>query len=234
MPVANRRPSVVAASQPLQWLSADEAAFRRARRLAARDPGKEEASRRYRDFLTAFPSSAHAPTARNDLTQARAGFDEAAREALRRMIRARDAAEANGRWVDALAACERFPRHYARTEYGRAAAVEKRATLEREHGIVEEKELVRHVVGEKIASGEPATSPPPAPAPPAQKTGSYLDSLDEESSQKVLQLVESISQKGIKKSIEQVKKEEPHIVDAFHDTLVDRLYDELKARKLIQ
>ena len=130
-PVANRRLPVVAASQPLQWLSADEAAYRRARRLAARDPGKENASRRYRDFLTAFPRSAHAPTARNDLKRARAGFDEAAREALRRMIRARDAAEANGRWVDALAACERFPRHYARTEYGRAAAVEKRATLER-------------------------------------------------------------------------------------------------------
>ena len=40
--------------------------------------------------------------------------------------------------------------------------------------------------------------------------------------------------KGLKQALVSVQVEEPFIIDAFHDALVDRLYDELKTRGIIK
>lgn len=124
------------------------------------------------------------------------------------------------------------------------AIEEKRAVLEKENKIVEEKELVRTAVQETVAGLQlhtvplPAHRPPPSAQPPAPQpkptARHYLDNLDEESVNKVQLLVNETFHKGIKKTVEEVQHEEAFIIDAYHDALVDKLYEELKARGIVK
>ncbi|MBI5138824.1 MAG: hypothetical protein HZA95_03445 [Candidatus Vogelbacteria bacterium] len=121
---------------------------------------------------------------------------------------------------------------------------EKRRMLEAGHGIVEEKELVRHVVAEKIGEvmGQAMSITPPTTSPSASskvapvvkaKRPTYLDTLDNDAVAKINALMATIFEKGISQTIKQVVEEDPFILDAFHDALVDKLYDELKNHNLI-
>ena len=124
---------------------------------------------------------------------------------------------------------------------------EKRRILESRHGIIEGKELVRHVVAEKIgeAMGQAVTaaaaSDPqaatPTPATPTSSTSpttpTYLDTLDDDAVLKINGLIQALFENGIEKTIKTVVEEDPFILDAFHDALVDRLYDELKKHKVV-
>ena len=113
---------------------------------------------------------------------------------------------------------------------------EKRAQLERERGILpESKEAVKEVVAERLGAGErQVPAPPVATATVTQSsTGSYLDGLDDDSVHKVNALIEMLSKDGFKKTVEAAKNADPFIMDAFHDALVDRLHDDLKAQGLI-
>ena len=124
------------------------------------------------------------------------------------------------------------------------AIEEKRAILERENKIVEEKELVRTAVQETVAglqlhtvplpAHKPPASPQPRPAQPKPTAKHYLDNLDEESVNRVQLLVDATFHKGIKKTVEEVQHEEAFIIDAYHDALVDKLYEELKARGIVK
>ena len=42
-----------------------------------------------------------------------------------------------------------------------------------------------------------------------------------------------VAGKGIKKAIEEAKKNSAFVLDAFHDALVDKMHDELKERGII-
>ena len=127
--------------------------------------------------------------------------------------------------------------------------VEKRRELEASRGVVEERELVKSVVGEKISavqkSAPPVFSIQPGSSslqhpvdtgvkfpPPAGV--SYLDYLDEESRVEVGRLVESVFVNGLEKTLKTLEWEEPFIIDAFHDVLTDRLHGELKKRGLLK
>jgi len=126
---------------------------------------------------------------------------------------------------------------------------EKRRLLEGQHGIVEEKELVRHVIAEKIGeaigqapgSGVPASDPQAAAPSPASvpvastksATPTYLDTLDDDTVQKINTLVAAVFEQGLAKTIKTVVEEDPFILDAFHDALVDKLYEELKKHKVV-
>lgn len=114
----------------------------------------------------------------------------------------------------------------------------KRAELEKKSGMaVESKEVLRHVVAEKIG-GEgaiPKARPPePAKVGSSGAVTSYLDALDPDSVAKVNDLIAQVSERGIARTIEEAKKQEPFILDAFHDALVDKLHEELKARGIIR
>ena len=63
---------------------------------------------------------------------------------------------------------------------------------------------------------------------------SYLDNLSPESIKEVNRLIELVSEKGVKGAIAQAKNSNPFVLDAFHDALVDKLYEELKSRGLIK
>ncbi|MEK7192616.1 MAG: hypothetical protein AAB682_00575 [Patescibacteria group bacterium] len=112
---------------------------------------------------------------------------------------------------------------------------EKRAILEKENNIVEEKELVREAVKEVVKQTAPvlvATAPKtgaPAPAP----SKSYLDDLSAEETDQVKVLVGVAFTKGLEASIKQSQSSPEYIQDAFHDVLTDRLYEEIIARKVI-
>lgn len=122
---------------------------------------------------------------------------------------------------------------------------EKRRSLEAGHGIIEEKDLVRHVVAERIGEvmGQALSITPPAVTPVApasttpatkKKKPTYLDTLDDDAVAKVNALIASIFETGISKTIKQVVEEDPFILDAFHDALVDKLYEELKNHNLVK
>jgi uncharacterized coiled-coil protein SlyX len=121
----------------------------------------------------------------------------------------------------------------------------KRNQLEAQSGIVEEKELVRSAIQEMITesaetdseatSSRPVIAAKTKAAPTGGASGaSYLDRLDDESATKLNTYIAEIGQYGIVKTLNKVMTEEPFIIDALHDALIDRLYDELKAKGLIK
>lgn len=120
---------------------------------------------------------------------------------------------------------------------------EKRKILEEQKGIIEEKDLVRSAVAEGISksplqqtSSSSQTSRKTTATASSAKTAdvSYLDMLDEESGAEVNRLIDVAFTKGIAAAFSEVSKDEPYIMDAFHDVLVDRLYEELKIRGIVK
>lgn len=95
---------------------------------------------------------------------------------------------------------------------------------------ISQREILKTVIGEKIQSQ-------PAPVAPAAAQSSvlpqYLRQESPEVQMKIEELVQMTISKGIDASIEEAKKYGPFILDALHDTLTSKIYDELKSRKLI-
>ncbi|MBI3632109.1 MAG: hypothetical protein HY225_01540 [Candidatus Vogelbacteria bacterium] len=125
---------------------------------------------------------------------------------------------------------------------------EKRKILESGAHIVEERDLVKAAVAEKLSNVVPqaqATQSTKAtvttnntqqitPIVVKNDSGkSYLDFLDPESRQKVERLVEDVFTKGMEKTFKELEFEEPFVIDAFHDVLTDKLRMELKKRGLL-
>ena len=121
---------------------------------------------------------------------------------------------------------------------------EKKRALESQSGIIREnKELLAESVAENFypqagrdetpifsAQNSPSTSSGAAAVPPAD----YLDTLPPEKVETLNTYIAMIPQAGIRTTIKRVITEVPFIIDAFHDALVTRLYDELKDRGIIK
>ena len=102
------------------------------------------------------------------------------------------------------------------------------------------KEGVKTVVKEQTApempvgpSGRPElpTAPPPVPVNPALPN--YLQNEPAEVKLKVEKLLDLAWHKGIKKAADEARNSGPVILDAFHDALTDKIYNELKQRGLL-
>ncbi|MDQ5958060.1 MAG: hypothetical protein QG665_407 [Patescibacteria group bacterium] len=104
---------------------------------------------------------------------------------------------------------------------------EKRRNLESEQSIVDDRQLVGEVVTDL------RSAPRVVQLPPDEGDKSYLDSLPEEVEAQVEYLVDQLFKKGVAWTIKQSKKLPALEQDAFHDTLVEKLYTELKNRGLI-
>lgn len=61
----------------------------------------------------------------------------------------------------------------------------------------------------------------------------YLKKESPEVKLKVEELVGVAFSRGIDKAVEEARKSDPFILDAFHDVLTAKLYDELKKRNLL-
>jgi len=93
-----------------------------------------------------------------------------------------------------------------------------------------EQAIIRSALQEHVqaqASAQPA-EPPASPILPK-----YLQQESPEVQLKVEELVDLAFHKGVEASILEAKKYGPFILDALHDTLTEKLYEELKSRKLI-
>jgi len=117
----------------------------------------------------------------------------------------------------------------------------KRAALEKqkEAGAIpevpHEKETLREIIGERISPSTvptpqpvPTPTPQPAPTAPAVEPPSYLS---EELKNKVQELVNDAFSKTIDDAIKKAQAvDNAALLDAFHDALVDELYNYLVER----
>ena len=94
-----------------------------------------------------------------------------------------------------------------------------------------DKEVLREVIGEKIQQHAPAYVPKSALPPRDDDNTSYIAP---ELKDKIQELVNHVFQNSLEQGIkEAVKSKNPALIDAFHDVLVDQLYDTLLERKKI-
>lgn len=100
-----------------------------------------------------------------------------------------------------------------------------------------EKESLKAAVKSYTEQTSPAQAAPLSVKPSGPKTQilpKYLDTAPEETKLAVEELLDLAWHKGIKKAAEEAKRAGPLILDAFHDALTDKLYEEFKKRKLIR
>ena len=94
-----------------------------------------------------------------------------------------------------------------------------------------DKEILREVIGEKIQQHAPAYVPKPIQQAQTDDT----DSIPTELKDKIQELVNHVFQNSLDRGIkEAVKSKNPALIDAFHDVLVDQLYDALLERKKLE
>ena len=110
---------------------------------------------------------------------------------------------------------------------------EKRSAPESKN--VSERELVKNAVQPLLQESAPRPQPAQAQATDEDDSGlpAYLKDSPEEIKLEVEQMVDSVFHEGLRKTLAKAKKGNPFVLDAFHDALTDKLYDELKTRKLI-
>ncbi|MDP2695889.1 MAG: hypothetical protein Q8O87_01395 [bacterium] len=109
-----------------------------------------------------------------------------------------------------------------------AGEVQERAAAE---SPTAHKEAIKSTVGEQIKKMAPV-----APDPNEHQSSTvpnYLQAADNSTKLQVEQLIELAWHKGLPAAIKEAKKAGPLYVDALHDALTDKLYDEFKRRKLL-
>lgn len=107
---------------------------------------------------------------------------------------------------------------------------QKRAQLERENKVVSDKELIKDVLVDqqvKVVSSNQLDDD-------TDDGNSYLNNLGSEVAEVVNGLVDQVFKQGLNKTLKSTKKLSALELDAFHDTLTDRFYDELSARGFIK
>ena len=107
---------------------------------------------------------------------------------------------------------------------------ERRNKLEKEAGIESHEQVAREVIGEAIAA---ASARGAQPADDVPKGASYLDTADTDTAHAVNQLIDRIQEKGLSAAIAEARSQSPYILDAFHDALVEKLYNTLKTANYI-
>ena len=111
---------------------------------------------------------------------------------------------------------------------------EKKKLLEYKE--VPEKELIKQTIEPLVKQSYIQSSQQLAQARKAAKKTTLPDYLKDSPDKIKLQvekLVDSVFHQGISKTIKEAQKAGPFILDAFHDALTDKLYDELKKRKYL-
>ncbi|MEK7144019.1 MAG: hypothetical protein AAB820_01670 [Patescibacteria group bacterium] len=109
---------------------------------------------------------------------------------------------------------------------------EKRGMPEYEK--LSERELVKETLGPLINQASPSGS---SAAVSDSRTATIslddLSNLPAEAKIQVEKLVESVFKEGLENGVKNAKKSDAFVLDAFHDALTDKFYEELKKRKLI-
>lgn len=97
-----------------------------------------------------------------------------------------------------------------------------------------QREAVKQTVAKEIyPSGEIPTSKSTETSAPSPALPNYLQDASPETRLKVEQLVDLAWHKGIKAAVKEAEKFGSFFVDALHDALTDKLYNEFKNRGLL-
>lgn len=100
------------------------------------------------------------------------------------------------------------------------------------------KEIVSTILAEKGVQAKFQVPSPIVPAQPSQKEDdSVLPKYARGENPNIKNVVEHLVtltlQKGLEEGIAYARKEDPFVLDAYHDSLTDVLLEELKKRKLL-
>ncbi len=97
---------------------------------------------------------------------------------------------------------------------------------------VSHREIIKSVIGSQIRTQQ-AQSAPQDKSEPSPLLPQYLQEESPEVRLKIEELVDIAFHKGIETSVSEAMKYGPFILDALHDTLTTKLYEELKSRNLL-
>lgn len=96
-----------------------------------------------------------------------------------------------------------------------------------------ERALVRQSLHSVVKQPAASVSQPGQPVADGTTLPQYLQDAASEVKDRVERLVEDAFKHGIEHAATEAQKSGPFIVDALHDALSDRFYDELKKRNMI-
>lgn len=98
---------------------------------------------------------------------------------------------------------------------------------------VEVKDFLKTKIGDSVAQAKAKVQPSDSTIEEDKVLPDYLKKESREVKDEVERLIALAFAEGIEKSLKEAVKSGPFILDAFHDALTSKLYDELKNRKLV-
>ncbi|MFA6135762.1 MAG: hypothetical protein WC705_00105 [Candidatus Paceibacterota bacterium] len=123
-----------------------------------------------------------------------------------------------------------------------AQAVQDRIDRNTEVKGLSHKEIISDIIKERMSSLPPAQQPQTTqvthePKRDDSKDSSfmpdYASASDEKTKSRVYYLIEKTLEKGLTEGLKEAREQDPFILDLYHDSLVDKLSDEMKKRGLI-
>lgn len=107
-----------------------------------------------------------------------------------------------------------------------------------EHKDLSSRELVKQSLGSMLNQSAAPITTQPATAQSAIQNKilpNYLQNQDVPPNLKlqIEELVDSLFHQGVEKVVKKARRANPFVLDAFHDALTDKLYEELRKRGLI-
>lgn len=110
--------------------------------------------------------------------------------------------------------------------------VKKAETLKSHEGVLspeQEKEILREAIKERLDTGQVSASQQQIVAQTAQN-------IKDEPKERQIELLTNLAfEKGIVEAVKVAQKlDNPYLLDEFHDTLVDKLYNKLVAEKKLE
>lgn len=114
--------------------------------------------------------------------------------------------------------------------------IKRLSTEIKERGIAEKgKEALKEVIkGEAPTPSAAVPAQPAAPPTSSVTLPHYMEGEKNLVKLKVEKLLDLALHKGIKRASEEARDSGPLVLDAFHDALTDKLYEEIKNRGLLQ
>jgi hypothetical protein len=96
------------------------------------------------------------------------------------------------------------------------------------------KDFLKSKIGDSLNADQPGVSAQTSTIDEARAFPDYLIKEPMQVKTKVEQLINMAFSEGIEKSAKEAAKAGPFILDAFHDALTSKLYEELKKRGMIK
>lgn len=110
--------------------------------------------------------------------------------------------------------------------------------IKEKRGDMPEKEALHEAVRESIEAAQVSQTTASQPTAPSRQVSRILPTYVTQSPKEVQLAVEKLIayafEHGITKAVKEAKGQGPFFIDAFHDALTDKLYQEFQRRKLFK